>query len=135
MAIRVSETMLFVGDLDEAIRFYTQSLGWKLEERFDWGFAYINIDGSHRLGLMLASAWTRDFADGEGLPQPRVALQTDDFDAEHARLAQAGVHMGAITESEGGVRAVNFVDTDNNVFFLWYDPREPFPAGSGSGGA
>lgn len=125
MATRVSETMIFVRDMDEAIRFYTQQVGFKLVKRFDWGFAYLDMDGKSTLGLMLESKWQREYPDTDELPAPRVALQTDDFDHEIARLKNNGVHMGVVKGEPGGHRAVNFWDVDENAFFLWTDPTEP----------
>lgn len=126
MAIRVSETMLFVRDLDEAIRFYTHQVGFQLLEKFDWGFAYLMMPGGHRLGIMLESVWTREYPDDENLPHPRVALQTDDLDVEIRRLLEAGVRVGEVRGEEGSQRSVVFWDSDENTFFLWHDPNEPF---------
>ena len=124
MALRVTETMIFVRDLDEAIRFQTEKLGFRLEQRFDWGFAYIDM-GGHRLGLMLESKWQREYPDDEGLPRPRVSLETDDLDAVLHHLHQRGVRYSTVQGHEGATRAVTFYDDDGNPFFLWSDPASP----------
>lgn len=123
--MRVSETMVFVRDLDEAIRFYTHQVGFELLERHEWGFAYLLMPGGHRLGLMLDSAWTREYPDDENLPHPRVALQTDDLEGEIKRLHEAGVHVGPVRGEQGEQRATVFWDSDGNSFFLWADPKLP----------
>ncbi|HZH98953.1 MAG TPA: VOC family protein [Fimbriimonadaceae bacterium] len=122
MAIRVSETMIFVRDMDSAIRFYTQQVGFKLAQRFDWGFATIDVDGNHRLGLMQEGAWEREYPDDDGLPRPRLSVQTDDFDADVQRMKNAGIGFGVIRGEPGKHRATNFFDADGNAIFLWTDP-------------
>lgn len=116
---RVSETMVFVRSLDEAIRFYTHQVGFKLLERYDWGFAILEMDGQHKLGLMLESAWDREYPDDDTLPKPRVALRTTDLGADVRKLKEAGVHVGPVRETEAGSHSVVFWDEDSNPWFLW----------------
>lgn len=111
--------MVFVGDLDEAIRFYTQQVGFKLEKKYDDNFACLDMDGTHRLGLMWEDGWEREYPDDDSHPKPRVSLRTDDLDAEIARLQHNGVRVSAIMGHEEGLRGVNFWDNDGNPFFLW----------------
>lgn len=124
MSFRLSETLYFVRDMDDAIRFYTEQIGFTLEQRYDWGFAVLNADGSC-IGLMLESAWDREFPDTDELPKPRIALQTDDFDTQVHRLRTLGVAMGTVNGHHGGRQTVTFCDLDENPIFLWSDPEEP----------
>jgi len=124
MARRVSETIIFVEDMDEALQFYTGCVGFTLEKRNDWGFTVLKMDDKTRLGLMLASAWDREYPDDDQLPKARVALQTDDFEGEIAKLRRSAVEIGTIKGEPGGRQAVTFTDPDGNPFFLWTDPEE-----------
>lgn len=122
MSMRVSETMIFVHDFDKAVHFYVEHVGFKLKEKHDWGFALLYMDDTHLLGIMDEAKWTRQYPDDDGLPRPRVAIQTDDFEGEMARLKAAGVHMGAPVGKAGETQSVNFWDEDENAFFLWCEP-------------
>jgi hypothetical protein len=53
-----------------------------------------------------------------------VAIQTDDFSAEIARLIDADVQLGSIHGEPGKRQTVTFYDSDYNLFFLWSDPEE-----------
>ncbi|GAB2789612.1 VOC family protein [Streptomyces chlorus] len=96
---RVALVTLVVDDYDEAIRFYTETLGFRLAEdtpRPD-GSRWVVVapdTGSTGTGLLLARA------KGDG-QRARVGdqtggrvgffLHTDDFARDHARMAAAGV--------------------------------------------
>lgn len=123
MSLRVNDTMIFVRDMDEAVRFYTHKLGFKLEKQFDWGFAYIDMGGGSRLGLMLESKWNREYPDDEGLPKPRISFETDNFEEVLEMFHRKGIQHSTIMGHDGATRAVNFFDEDGNAFFVWNDPN------------
>jgi catechol 2,3-dioxygenase-like lactoylglutathione lyase family enzyme len=124
MARRISETIYFVGDMDEAVRFYTEQLGFTLEERHDWGFTTLSLEGKGCIGLMLSSAWERELPDTDDLPRPRIAIQTDDFAGELHRLRSTAIRMSSINGEKGGRQSLTFLDADDNPIFLWFDPEE-----------
>lgn len=117
MTTIVSETIYYVDDLDAAVEFYTQALGWKLLDKQNWGWARLDVDGRARVGLMAKTVWG---ADGER-PVPRIGLQTIEMDAEIERLCTAGVRMDEVIGEPGSIRALTFYDNDGNAFFLWDD--------------
>src|SRR2546423_14595259 len=124
MARRLTETLYFVRNMDDAIQFYTQQVGFAVDERFDWGFPVLTVDGDNRLGLVLESEWEREYPDEDELPRPRIAIQTDDFHAELYRLQNSGVPIGTIKGEKGKRQSVTFFDPDENPVFLWADPEE-----------
>ena len=125
MAIRLSETIYFVRNLDDAIKFYTEFIGFKLESRYDWGFAVLDVDGKSKVALMLESEWDREYPDEDLLPCPRVAIQTDDFDATIRNLRAHRIDLGTVKGEPGARQTVTFIDPDQNPIFLWSDPEEP----------
>ncbi|MFF4575128.1 VOC family protein [Streptomyces sp. NPDC001410] len=96
---RVALVTLVVDDYDEAIRFYTEALGFRLVEdtpRPD-GSRWVVVEpgtDDHGTGLLLARAKGEDqrarIGDQTG---GRVGffLYTDDFARDHARMTAAGV--------------------------------------------
>ncbi|WP_030896170.1 VOC family protein [Streptomyces sp. NRRL S-474] len=96
---RVALVTLFVDDYDEAIRFYTEALGFRLVEdapRPD-GSRWVVVDPGPPgagTGLLLARAKGEAQAARVGdQAGGRVGffLHTDDFARDHARMAAAGV--------------------------------------------
>ncbi|OIJ66591.1 VOC family protein [Streptomyces mangrovisoli] len=97
---RVALVTLVVDDYDEAIRFYTEALGFRLVEdapRPDgsrWVVVEPGADGAAAPGLLLARA--KDDAQRARVGDQtggRVGffLYTDDFARDHARMTAAGV--------------------------------------------
>jgi catechol 2,3-dioxygenase-like lactoylglutathione lyase family enzyme len=102
---------LVVRDYDEAIAFYTDSLGFELVEDTDRGGGASPAEGSggssrwvvvrpggapHGTGLLLARAGDEAQRASVGAQTGgRVGffLHTDDFARDHARMTAAGVHF------------------------------------------
>ena len=97
MSQRLSLTALLVRDYDEAIDFYVRKLGFELREDTDMGggkrWVVVGPVGGDGAGLLLARP-----TDGKGVGEQAAGrvflfLQTDDFDADHARMSAAGVRF------------------------------------------
>ena len=127
-AVRLNHAVLFVSDLERALRFWTGAFGMEIvarELRADAAFLRLPRSGNHHdLGL---------FGVGKGAP-PRqrgtvglyhLAWQVDTIDElEQARMTLAG--LGALTgeSSHGATKSVYGVDPDGNEFeVMWMLPR------------
>lgn len=103
---------IFVSDLARAKRFYGETLGWKLGTDepgvagFSFGSAYLVVLGDTR------PANERRYAGGM-----LVEVKVDDLDAQHARLAKAGVKVSAIDAKPWGERNFSFTDPDG---YIWH---------------
>jgi catechol 2,3-dioxygenase-like lactoylglutathione lyase family enzyme len=96
MTQSLSLTALLVRDYDEAIDFYVRKVGFELREDTDQGggkrWIVVGPTGGGA-GLLLAKP-----ADGKGVGEQAAGrvflfLQTDAFDADHARMTAAGVRF------------------------------------------
>lgn len=121
MAWKLSETLITVSDLDAALAFHIDKLGFSLIEKQEWGFALLTPDGASRIGLLAAASGNPNWKDGDPLPAPCVALRTDDIEAEVRRLETAGVDVDPVQGEAGTLRAVGFRDQDGIDYFLWDD--------------
>ena len=119
--MRVSETIYCVRDMDAAVQQYTEAFGFTLLSRQDWGWALLDGGNGQRVGLVLAK-WMREEGDDlDRLPSPRLGVQTDDIDANVARLRAAGIPVTDPQGPAGQTRTATFTDADGNLFFLWQD--------------
>ena len=111
--MKLSYINLFVSNLGQAVRFYTETLGFELLfEDADFGYA------SFQTGpVRLAVAATED----EALVgrHTGIGFAVDDLVAAHKALADKGVEFSMLPEKQpwGGFMAM-FQDPDGNSFYL-----------------
>lgn len=98
MRRRLAAIALLVPDYDEAIAYYTGTLGFELVEDTDMGggkrFVQIAAPGSDGTRLVLARAANPEQASRIGNQtggRVFLFLHTDDFARDHARMTAAGV--------------------------------------------
>jgi catechol 2,3-dioxygenase-like lactoylglutathione lyase family enzyme len=99
-----------VSDLARAKRFYADTLGWTLhtDEAEVAGFWF---GSGYLVAHMDATA-----AGNLGSGGMHVAVKVDDIEAEHARLAQAGVDVGEVRVRPWGERNFDFADPDGHMW-------------------
>ena len=97
MSQRLSLTALLVRDYDEAIDFYVRKVGFELREDTDQGggkrWVVVGPAGGDGAGLLLARPTDRRGVGDQAAGRVFLFLQTDDFDADHARMSAAGVRF------------------------------------------
>ncbi|MEN3342338.1 MAG: Glyoxalase-like domain [Actinomycetota bacterium] len=95
----------YVRDLDDARRFYRETLGFE-ETAVDFGERWSHLQhGEMALGL------------AEGQPQPDGAVahvEVRDLKAEADRLRAAGLDVGIVFELQGEIRLLDLYDPDGN---------------------
>jgi catechol 2,3-dioxygenase-like lactoylglutathione lyase family enzyme len=106
---------IFVSDLDRAKRFYTDSLGLAVvRDLVEGPVRWLQLAAGQRTpGILLMPGRHR----GDPGELPGVQLETDDLDAECARLRAARVPVDGPHERPWG-RDATFTDPDGNVFIL-----------------
>lgn len=109
-----------VDDVDEAIEFYTQSLGFELVMHSAPGFAGLERDG---LTLYLNAPGSGGAGNAGGSPQPggwnRFQIEVEDLDSEVTRLRESGVDArGDLVEGKGG-RQILIEDPSGNPIELF----------------
>ncbi len=128
-AVRLNHAVLFVSDLERALRFWAEAFGMEIvarELRADAAFLRLPRSGNHHdLGL---------FGIGAGAP-PRqrgtvglyhLAWQVDTIDElEQARMTLARLDAYTGESSHGATKSVYGIDPDGNEFeVMWMLPRE-----------
>jgi predicted enzyme related to lactoylglutathione lyase len=106
---------IYVSDLDQAKKFYADALGLVVVcDLVEGPMRWLQLAADHRgPGILLVPG--RQQRDAGELPG--VQLETDDLDAECARLSAAGVPVDGPHERPWG-RDATFVDPDGKVFVL-----------------
>ncbi len=93
---RLALTALLVRDYDEAIGFYVGKLGFELVEHADQGagrrWVAVRPPGSDAALLLARAVGDQgDRVGGQAGGRVFLFLETDDFEADHARMTAAGV--------------------------------------------
>jgi catechol 2,3-dioxygenase-like lactoylglutathione lyase family enzyme len=105
--------IVYVSDMDAAIRFYADTLGMKLTYRFENKFATIEAGGNLLLALHPKTPNTPDPGTKGSVT---LGLVVDEpLDAVLSRLAQRGVRVVAPATPS----AADIEDLDGNVITLW----------------
>jgi catechol 2,3-dioxygenase-like lactoylglutathione lyase family enzyme len=115
-----------VDDVDDAVAFYTEHLGFEVEMHVAAGFAMLDR-GDLRLLLNRPGAGGAGHPDDAGrLPEPggwsRFQLGVTDLDGELTRLTAAGVRVRTGVVSGGGGRQAVIEDPSGNAIELFEPP-------------
>jgi catechol 2,3-dioxygenase-like lactoylglutathione lyase family enzyme len=111
-----------VSDVDRAIAFYTQKMGFRLKQQMGPNFAYVTRDD---LTLWLSgprSSAARPMPDGrhpESGGWNRLVLEVTDLPARVAELKEAGVHFRNEVVVGPGGKQILAEDPDGNPIELF----------------
>lgn len=97
--MHLSALTLIIPDYDEAIAYYTGTLGFTLQDDIDQGhkrWVRVSPSPDAQTGIILAEPSTpnqRAAIGTQGAGRVWLFLETQDFAADHARLIANGVHF------------------------------------------
>jgi catechol 2,3-dioxygenase-like lactoylglutathione lyase family enzyme len=132
MSARISQMALLVRDYDEAIRFFTQALGFALLEDSPRGngkrWVRVGPAGAGGAALLLARAATPEqqrFVGNQTGGRVFLFLETDDFERDYARMRAANVRFTEQPRHEDYGTVVVFLDLYGNKWDLIGRTRPP----------
>jgi glyoxylase I family protein len=115
-----------VKDVDRAVAFYTQHLGFEVAHRQPPAFASISLGGTQILLSGPGASGSRPMPGGE-TQEPggwnRVVLKVSDLTALVAELKNAGVRFRNAIETGPGGRQIQIEDPDGNPVEL-FEPAQ-----------
>ncbi len=131
--MRIYLTGVFVDDQQKALRFYTETLGFRVKHNIPLGkFAWITVvseeapDGTELLLEPDDHPAVRPFIAAlvkDGIPSNSFAV--NDIAAEYERLLAKGVRFVQPPTDLGSVIAAKFDDTCGNLIQITEEKREP----------
>src|SRR2546427_10865971 len=133
--VRIGHTHLSVSNLERALQFYRDALGFEVTQRYGSGAVFLSAGGyHHHIGL---NTWA-----GESAPPPppgRTGLyhfailypSRRELARAAARVVAAGIQLDGASD-HGVSEAVYLRDPDGNGVELYWDrPRERWPVVNG----
>jgi len=103
---------LFVKDMDESVRFYTDVLGLKVQERYGNHFAVLRAEDGMTLGLHPASTASPPGKFTLGFQSSAPLEQTLDS------LRRHGVHIDGSIVDDPPIRALHFRDPNGGEMYF-----------------
>lgn len=108
---------IYVSNLDEAIRFYTDVLGLTIRNRFGNHWAAVQAGQTLVIGLHPWSA-NHPLPGTKGAVQIGLSVSRDEpIEALAARLERRGVNVSPVLESEDA-SYIHFADPDGNPIYV-----------------
>ena len=115
-----------VTDVQRAITFYTQTLGFNLDMQHLPAFGQVSIAGLKLILTGPGASGSRPMPNGRQ-QEPggwnRVLLQVQDLQAQLAELKQAGLHFRNEVEAGLGGKQIQIEDPDGNPIELFEPAR------------
>ena len=117
---------VFVSNMDNSVRFYTEVLGLKLTNRFGDHWATVQAGKGLTIGLHPASPKYPAPGTKGGM---MLGLEIDEpIEGVVARLGEKGVRIkGSIIGDEPAGKFASLEDPDGNEIYLWEVNREAIP--------
>lgn len=103
---------IFVANMDESLKFYTEVAGMQLLNRFGNEFAVLTNNGGLKIGLHPASAKSPAGKMSIGIQVP------DSIHARYSELKNQGVQFSSDVVDDGQVLAAHFNDPNGVELYL-----------------
>ena len=124
----ITHITLFVKDQDEALKFYTEKLGFSVHTDADFGgmrWLTLNPKGQENFELVIYLAEGPDASligkqGGSGI---FFCLGSDNFDEDYKELKAKGIEFVGEPEDQAWGKAVTFKDLYGNLLYLVQPPQ------------
>ena len=125
--MRIRLTSIVVNNQDQALKFYTEILGFQKKHEIPMGpYKWLTVtspEGPSELELSLepnANPDAKTFQEAMFAQKiPMTAFETEDIDADYKRLSSLGVVFLSEPKQAGPVKIATFSDTCGNLIQLY----------------
>ena len=120
MLSKIGQIMLYVNNQDNAVKFWTENLGFTViaEENNDQGFRWIEIapkNGAKTSLILHNKDFVSKMSPGLNLDTPSLMFFTEDIEQLYNDLLNKKITVGEIVNMPTG-RVFNFADNEENYF-------------------
>ncbi len=121
----ISHTQLPALDLERAIDFYVNTLGFQLKMN-NGRFAVIGLSQGRTIFLWLTQDHTTTTFTVNGENFPSIGIEIESMDDLIFRLKNYGANIVWTEDGSDGRRFVKFYDPDENMIVAHEEPKEPW---------
>ena len=120
MFSKVGQIMLYVNNQDEAVKFWTEKLGFTViaEENNNQGLRWIEIapkKGAETSLILHDKDFVTKMSPGLNLDTPSLMFFTENLEQLHSDLLNKKITVGEIVNMPSG-KVFNFADNEENYF-------------------
>lgn len=120
MISKIGQIMLYVNNQDEAVKFWTEKVGFRVisEEDNGQGMRWIEIaptDRAETTIILHNKEMVAKMSPGLNLGTPSLLFFSENLDQMHNELANQQITVGEIVTMPSG-RVFNFADLEENYF-------------------
>jgi lactoylglutathione lyase len=120
MFSKVGQIMLYVNNQDEAVKFWTEKLGFTViaEENNNQGLRWIEIapkKGAETSLILHNKDFVSKMSPGLNLDTPSLMFFTENLEQLHSDLLNKEITVGEIVNMPSG-KVFNFADNEENYF-------------------
>lgn len=120
MISKLGQVMLYVDNQDEAVKFWTEKVGFHVisEENNGQGMRWIEIaptNGADTSIILHNKEFVAKMSPGLNLGTPSLLFFTENLDELHSDLSNKQIKVGDIVTMPSG-RVFNFADNEENYF-------------------
>lgn len=120
MINQIGQIMLYMNDQDQALRFWTEKVGFTVvsEEDNGQGLRWIEIaptQGAQTSFVLHNKPFIAEMEPELNLNTPSIMFYTDDLDGLYEAFEAKGITVGELVNMPTG-RVFNFADDENNYF-------------------
>jgi len=120
MISKVGQIMLYVNNQDEAIKFWTEKVGFSMisEENNGQGMRWIEVaptKDAETCIILHNKEFVAKMSPGMNLGTPSLMFFTENLDGLYSDLSNKNVKVGEIVNMPSG-RVFNFADDEDNYF-------------------
>jgi lactoylglutathione lyase len=120
MFSKIGQIMLYVNNQDEAVKFWTEKLGFTViaEENNNQGLRWIEIapkKGAETSIILHNKDFVSKMSPGLNLDTPSLMFFTENLEHLHSDLLNKKITVGEIVNMPSG-RVFNFADIEENYF-------------------
>ncbi|WGU95993.1 VOC family protein [Paenibacillus dendritiformis] len=120
MIHKVGQIMLYVNNQDEAVKFWTEKVGFRVisEENNGQGMRWIEIaptEGAETSIILHNKEFVAKMSPGLNLGTPSLLFFTENLDELYTEFSTKNIKVGDIIDMPSG-RVFNFADDEDNYF-------------------
>lgn len=123
LSLQVIEVLHYAADVDQAIEFYRDQLGWPVIWQSPGNMAMLDAGGVYQLTLV-AAKWTPGWQNGQSVPGPQLALESQDLKADLALLEERGLTGLEIGGDPASMLTSAITDPAGIELFVWQDTTD-----------